>query len=79
MTSAQNAMERALAHGGLVCLTWALPRRRDSARIYRFTLKHDLLKRNLSIEAKFIPQLNTLKHDLLKRNLSIEAKFIPQL
>ena len=86
--SAQNAMEKALTHGGLVCLPWALPRRvvmlcvsrrRDSARVYRFTLKHDLLKRNLSIEAKFIPQLNTLKHDLLKRNLSIEAKFIPQL
>ena len=37
-------------------LVWFL-RRRDSARVYQFTLKHDLLKRNLSIEAKFIPQL----------------------
>ena len=80
-TSAQNAMEKALAHRGLVCLPLALPRRvvmlcvsrrRDSARVYQFTLKHDLLKRNLSIESKFIPQLNTLQHDCLNETSALK-------
>ena len=85
--SSHNAMEKALAHGGLVCLTLGLPWRVLYCAYcvvesqLACTLKHDLLKRNLSIEAKFIPQLNqyALNHDLLKQDLSIEAKFIPQL